>query len=217
MKTIVRSAAFLAVLVQLPGCVANSAMQELSKADLDRILIGENIENVSSVEQQTQDDGTIVLLVTRNRHETSFSGCVVDRTDIELRRSEQGWIVGSRSDFSQMALISCSEARNTGFASIEGNISPKSMDQSVRYLRQLVSGSLSQELISGSSELRSSIKSVDMHEVQSVFVHENGDIEFQVVSKSILPRLLGIRLSIKNGRLEHVYLNADNSIEISGP
>lgn len=213
MKVIARGAALLAALMSLPGCASNVIVQ-LSKSELERVLIEEKIEHVSSVEQQGQDDGTVILLVTSNRRETGSLGCMVDRADIELRWSELGWVVDSRSDVSLMSLIPCGEAGNTGFASVEGNVSPERLDQSVRYLRQLLRGSLSPELISGSSELKDSINSVDVYELQSVFVHEDGDIEFQIVSKAILPRLLGVRLSIKDGHLERAQLNADNSVEI---
>lgn len=218
MKAIVMGVAFVAALIPLPGCASNLTMKEaLRSSELERILIKEGIEHVSSVEQQAQDDGTVILLVASNRRKTGFSGCIVDQTDIELRRSEQDWVVNSRSDVSLISLVPCSEAGNTGFASIEGNVSPEDLDQSVRYLRRLLRGSLSPNLISGSSELEGSIKSVDIHDLQSVFVHENGDIEFQIVSKAILPRLLGVRVSMKGGHLERIHLNADNSVEIVTP
>ncbi len=217
MKFPVRTAPFLApTLIAFAGCTTGMAVQQpLSKAEIERILVQEKIERGASVEQQPQDDGTVGLLVTSNRRDTSFAGCMVDRADIELTRSDQAWSISSKNDFVEVALVSCDEAEDTGFASVEGDFSVEQLDQAVRYLRQLLAGSLSPEMISAeSTELRTAVESVDLHELQSVFMHENGDIEFQVVSSAISPRLLGIRISVAKGQLKQVYLNADNSIEV---
>ena len=143
-------------------------MQEpLNEAEIKKILIQEELKADSRVEQQPQDDGTVSLLVTSNIRETTFAGCLAERADLELMRSAQGWSVSSRSDTSKVALVPCVEAGDTGFASIESDFPPKHLDQSVRHLRQLIEGSLTPNLVFGSSELKEAVKSVDLHEVQA--------------------------------------------------
>ena len=216
MKVPVETAPFLVpALMAFAGCTTGMAVQPLSKAEVERIIIQEKIERVSNIEQQPQDDGTVGLLVTGNLRETSFAGCMADRVDIELIRSGQGWSISSKNTFAEVALVPCKEAENTGFASVDGDFSAGQLDQAAHYLRQLLAGSIPPEMVSSeSSELRDAVKFVDLHEVQSVFRHENGGVEFQIVSSAISPRLLGIRLSIAKGQLERVSLNADNSIEV---
>jgi len=188
----------------------------LTKEQVNKILAEEKIGRVSSVEQQPQDDGTVSLLVASNLRETSFAGCVADRTDIEVVRSGEGWIVNSMSDLVQLSLVSCDKARNARFAYISGNYSDEKVGRAAGYLKDLISGSLGAELISGSHELKEAVKDVRLDEVHWVFI-KGDDIEFQVLSDALAPRLLGIRFSIEDGRLKRVHLNDDNSIEVVQP
>lgn len=210
-----KSAAILIVLMSFSGCASSVEMQTLlSKDQVKRILAEEKIKRVTNVEQQPQDDGTVSLLVDSNLRETSFSGCLFDRIDLEVVQSGGKWVVNSMSEHAQLLLVSCDKARDAPSVYISGDYSDEKVGKAVSYLKDMLSGSLTTELILSSQELQDAVKDVGLDDVHSMLI-EGNDIEFQVLSKALVPRLLGIRFSIEGGQLKGVSLNDENSIEVT--
>jgi hypothetical protein len=120
------------------------------------------------------------------------------------------------SEIVRLSFTSCDKANKAKFAYVGGDHSDEKVVRSVGYLKELVSGSLAPALISGSLELKDVVKEVGLDDVHWVFIKNDG-VEFQVLSRAIAPRLLGIRFSIEGGQLKRVHLNDDNNVEVVEP
>lgn len=201
----------------LCGCahsaVTNSPVDE---NDVKIMLAAENIRQVHQVEQCPQDDGSVVLLVTSNLRRTGFQGCVADRADIEVVRSSGGWVVNSMSDGVKLSLSPCRTSGEMRFVEFSGKYSDPEISQSVMYFRQLVAGSIPARLISGSQELKNVLPELKVDDLISMSFR-NGDTEFQVLSRQIAPRLLGIQFRAEKGRLTQVGLTDSNAVEVALP
>ena len=213
----IRLTVFVIMFVIFSGCASGLDSQEvLTKAQVEKVIAQEKIERVSGFEQQPQDDGSVILLVTGNLRETDFGGCLSDHTDIEVRWMGQEPVVSSMSDSVQLSLSHCNTADRASFLFVNGSYDDQALAVAVRYLRMLLAGTLSSMSISGSQELKNALKKVAMNDVSSISVND-GSVEFQVLSRALAPRLLGVRFSIQGQRLKNITLNADNSIEVVHP
>lgn len=205
-------------ILPIPGCSSGSTVaRSLSKEQVAKILAAEGIGQIAIVEQQPQSDGTIALLVESNRRATAFGGCLADRSDLEVvLNSGGGWVVSSISRQIELSLFGCEKANTVSAAHVSGHYSEDKVGRAVSYFNKMISGALQDEMLIGPTELKCAAKDVRLGDVQGIII-QGDDVEFQVVSESLLPRLLGIRFSFDNERLEAVYLNDTNSIEVVEP